>query len=305
MISRLTCSENDIRLDVFISSNLEGYSRSYYKDLISKGLVTVNGIIPAKAGIKLQAGDKIEVDIPELVETDNLPQDIPLDIVYEDDDLLVINKPQGLVVHPGAGHSDNTLVNALLNHCEGNLSDINGVIRPGIVHRIDKDTSGLMLAVKNNETHLKVAEMIAAHEVRREYRALLYGVLTHDKGTVDAPIGRSRTDRRKMTVTADGKPSITHFEVVGRYTEATDTALILETGRTHQIRVHMSYIGHPVVGDPVYAGKRKKFGLTGQALHSKTIEFVHPRTGKTLRFESDLPDYYKKLLSELDPLPDN
>ena len=295
----LTCKEEGERLDIFISGNCEDYSRSFFNQLIKDGKVTVNGKVAKKSGLKLEAGDIIKADIPEPVSTENVAQDIPLDIVYEDSDLIIINKPQGLVVHPAAGHHDGTLVNALLSHCGDELSDINGVIRPGIVHRIDKDTSGLMIACKNNETHLKLADMLSRHEIVREYRALVYGVVSPDKGTVNAPIGRSDKDRRKMAVVAGGKPSVTHFEVVKRYSEATDLRLRLETGRTHQIRVHMSYIGHPVCGDPVYAGKRKKYGLEGQALHSCSISFVHPGTGENMHFEVDIPDYYKEVLANL------
>ena len=202
-----------------------------------------------------------------------------------------------MVVHPAAGHSDGTLVNALLAHCKDELSDINGVLRPGIVHRIDKDTSGLMLACKNNFTHLKLADMLSRHEIVREYRALVYGFVKEDKGMIDAPIGRSTNDRRKMAVNKDGKSAVTHFEVVERLGDITDLKLILETGRTHQIRVHMAYIGHPVVGDPVYAARRKNYGLAGQALHSRAITFVHPRTGETMHFEVDIPDYYKAVIN--------
>lgn len=292
----------DVRLDLFISLQDDSYSRSYYKNLIDSGNVTIDGEVAFKSGIKLIPGMKVLVDIPDPVQTDNEAQEIPLDIVYEDDDLIVINKPQGLVVHPGAGHKDMTLVNALIAHCGDNLSDINGVIRPGIVHRIDKDTSGLMLVVKNNDTHLAIADMMTRHEVVREYRAIVAGVVGPDNGTVDAPIARSANDRRKMTVKADGKPSVTHFTVIGRYAEATDLRLKLETGRTHQIRVHMNYIGHPVVGDPVYGSRRNRFGLAGQALHSESIEFVHPSTGEVLRFSCDVPSYYSDLLEKLTPL---
>ena len=207
-----------------------------------------------------------------------------------------------MVVHPAAGHSDGTLVNALLKHCGDNLSDINGIVRPGIVHRIDKDTSGVMMAVKNNETHIKISEMMSRHEIERIYRTVVYGIVSEEKGTIDAPIGRSNKDRRKMTVTTDGKPSITHFEVISRYREGTDMKVVLETGRTHQIRAHMTYIGHPVLGDPLYASKRSAFGLEGQCLHSKSIRFIHPRTGEELYFESELPDYYVDLLNRLTPL---
>lgn len=298
-IDQKVCDRDGVRLDSFITEAFDStYSRSFYKRLIDDGKITVNGKVITKAGTKLAAEDVVEADIPAPVEDDSfIAQDIPLDIVYEDSDLLVINKPQGMVVHPAAGHSEGTLVNALLAHCKDDLSDINGVLRPGIVHRIDKDTSGLMLACKNNFTHLKLADMLSRHEIVREYRALVYGVVKEDKGMVDAPIGRSQTDRRKMAVIKDGKPAVTHFEVLDRFGEISDIKLILETGRTHQIRVHMAYIGHPVVGDPVYAPRRKNYGLSGQALHSRAITFVHPRTGETMHFECDLPDYYQDVLN--------
>lgn len=294
-----TCETDGLRLDSFVTEAFDSaYSRSFYKRLIDDGKVTVNGKVITKAGTKLAAGDLVEADIPAPVEDESfVAQDIPLDIVYEDSDLLVINKPQGMVVHPAAGHSDGTLVNALLAHCKDELSDINGVLRPGIVHRIDKDTSGLMLACKNNFTHLKLADMLSRHEIVREYRALVYGFVKEDKGMIDAPIGRSTNDRRKMAVNKDGKSAVTHFEVVERLGDITDLKLILETGRTHQIRVHMAYIGHPVVGDPVYAARRKNYGLVGQALHSRAITFVHPRTGETMHFEVDIPDYYKAVIN--------
>lgn len=286
-----------MRLDVFITDSIDSYTRSYFTGLISEGRVTVNGKVVTKSGFKISSGDIIEVNIPEPVNTDTVAQDIPLDILYEDDDLIIINKPQGMVVHPAAGHYDGTLVNALLKHCGDNLSDINGVVRPGIVHRIDKDTSGVMMAVKNNETHIKISDMMSRHEIERVYRTVVYGIVTENKGTIDAPIGRSTKDRRKMTVVPDGKPSVSHFEVMNRYREGTDLKVILETGRTHQIRAHMTYIGHPVIGDPLYAPKRQSYGLEGQCLHSKSIRFIHPRTGEELYFESDLPEYYKKLLN--------
>lgn len=294
------CGTDGVRLDSFVTDSFDStYSRSFYKRLIDDGKVSVNGKVITKAGTKLSAGDVVEAEIPAPKEDDSfIAQDIPLNIVYEDSDLLVINKPQGMVVHPAAGHSEGTLVNALLAHCKDELSDINGVLRPGIVHRIDKDTSGLMLACKNNFTHLRLADMLSRHEIVREYRALVYGVIKEDKGTVDAPIGRSATDRRKMAVVKDGKPAVTHFEVIERLGEISDIRLILETGRTHQIRVHMAYTGHPVVGDPVYASRRKNYGLEGQALHSKAITFVHPRTGETMHFETELPEYYTAVLRQ-------
>ena len=282
-----TCENDGVRLDSFVTEAFDStYSRSFYKRLIDDGKVQVNGKVITKAGTKLSAGDVIEADIPEPAPDDSfIAQDIPLDIV------------QGMVVHPAAGHSEGTLVNALLAYCKDDLSDINGVVRPGIVHRIDKDTSGLMLACKNNFTHLKLADMLSRHEIVREYRALVYGFVKEDKGMIDAPIGRSSNDRRKMAVSKDGKTAVTHFEVLERLGEITDLKLVLETGRTHQIRVHMAYIGHPVVGDPVYASRRKTYGLEGQALHSQAITFVHPRTGETMHFEVDIPDYYKKVLN--------
>lgn len=298
-IDSRACDKDGLRLDSFVTEAFDTtYSRSFYKKLIDDGKVTVNGKVVCKAGTKLAAGDIVEADIPAPVEDESFAaQDIPLDIVYEDSDLLVINKPQGMVVHPAAGHREGTLVNALLAHCKDDLSDINGVLRPGIVHRIDKDTSGLMLACKNNFSHLKLADMLSRHEIVREYRALVYGFVKEDRGTVDAPVGRSANDRRKMAVNKEGKHAITHFEVLERFGEITDLKLVLETGRTHQIRVHMAYIGHPVVGDPVYAPRRKNYGLSGQALHSQAITFVHPRTGESMHFECDLPDYYKAVIN--------
>lgn len=295
-------ADETARLDVFISSKIDSYTRSYFNGLIADGKVKVNGIVITKSGFKTSIGDEITIDIPEPLSDETVAQDIPLDILYEDDDLIIINKPQGMVVHPGAGHHDQTLVNALLSHCDGNLSDINGVIRPGIVHRIDKDTSGVMLAVKNNEMHIKISEMLSKHEIERIYRTVVYGVISEESGTIDAPIGRSSKDRRKMTVVPDGKPSVTHFKVIGRYREGTDLQVRLETGRTHQIRAHMTYIGHPVLGDPLYASKRQAYGLEGQCLHSKSIRFIHPRTGEELYFETELPEYYEKLLKGLTPL---
>ena len=297
-IDSKVCDQDGVRLDSFVTEAFDStYSRSFYKRLIDDGKISVNGKVITKAGTMLSAGDVVDADIPAPVEDESfVAQDIPLDIVYEDSDLLVINKPQGMVVHPAAGHSEGTLVNALLAHCKEDLSDINGVLRPGIVHRIDKDTSGLMLACKNNFTHLKLADMLSRHEIVREYRALVYGFVKEDKGMVDAPIGRSTSDRRKMAVNKDGKSAVTHFEVLERFGEITDLKLVLETGRTHQIRVHMAYIGHPVVGDPVYASRRKSYGLKGQALHSQAITFVHPRTGETMHFECDLPEYYQAVI---------
>jgi len=298
MMYEITVEKSNVRLDSYIAEFVPDISRSYAVTLITDGLICVDGK-QVKPSAKTVIGSHIQIDMPTPQITDTLPENIPLDIVYEDHDLLVINKPQGMVVHPAAGHYSGTLVNALLYYCKGQLSDLNGVIRPGIIHRIDKDTSGLLIAVKNNEIHEKMAKMIAAHEVVRKYRCCVYGVLDSDKGTIDAPIGRSHTDRRRMTVKADGKPSITHFEVVERFPNATDLAVVLETGRTHQIRSHLSFIGHPAIGDPIYASRRPTFGMVGQALHSKSLSFVHPSTGKRIDIEIDLPQYYQTLIETL------
>lgn len=298
MIESYIVEDYQGRVDAYIPKACPDLTRSRAAQLISDGLVLVDGK-KAKASLKVFGGEKIDIDFPEPVDTDAKPEDIPLDIVFEDDDLIIINKPQGMVVHPAPGHYSGTLVNALLFHCAGRLSDINGVIRPGIVHRIDMDTSGLMVAVKNNETHLAMAEMIARHEVVREYRACVYGVVDADKGTIHAPIGRANNDRRKMTVCEDGKDSITHFQVMERFRKGTDLLCRLETGRTHQIRAHMTYIGHPCIGDPLYAPKREKYGLSGQALHSTSIRFIHPRTEEVMEFHAPVPDYYERLLTTL------
>lgn len=298
MIKELLATSSGFRIDAFIASEMEGISRSYASSLIAEGRVKVNGSV-IKPSSKVHTDDRIEVDIPDPVLTNILPENIPLDIAYEDEYLLVVNKPQGMVVHPAPGHHSGTLVNALLHYCQGELSDINGVIRPGIIHRIDKDTSGLLIVVKNNEIHEKMARMISAHDVERKYRCLVYGIVQADKGTIDAPIGRSTGDRRRMTVTSYGKPSVTHFEVLERFPKASDLSLVLETGRTHQIRSHMSYIGHPAIGDPMYASRRPSYGLSGQALHSKELSFVHPITGMEIHVQSELPKYYLDLVEVL------
>ena len=295
------CQNEGIRLDSFVTEAFDStYSRSFYKRLIDDGKVSVNGKVITKAGTKLSAGDVVEADIPEPAPDDSfIAQDIPLDIVYEDSDLLVINKPQGMVVHPAAGHSEGTLVNALLAYCKDDLSDINGVVRPGIVHRIDKDTSGLMLACKNNFTHLKLADMLSRHEIVREYRALVYGFVKEDKGMIDAPIGRSSNDRRKMAVSKDGKPAVTHFEVLERLGDITDVKLVLETGRTHQIRVHMAYIKRPLLGDELYGPAKQPFKTKGQMLHAGVLGFVHPISGQYMEFSAQPPAEYKEILAKL------
>ncbi|TJY43353.1 RluA family pseudouridine synthase [Cohnella pontilimi] len=264
-------------------------SRSQVQEWIRTGAVTVNGQA-VKANAKVQEGDSIVVEIPEPEPLEAIPENIPLDIVYEDQDVIVINKPRGMVVHPAVGHSSGTVVNALLYHCK-DLSGINGVKRPGIVHRIDKDTSGLLMAAKNDLAHISLAEQLKAHTVNRRYSALVYGVLPHDRGTIDAPLGRDPHDRKLFTVTdKGGKRAVTHFAVTERFDDYTLVELKLETGRTHQIRVHMKYIGHPLVGDPVYGGRAgRTLGMSGQALHAGVLGFVHPRTGKEMEFEVPIP----------------
>ena len=287
--------ENAIRIDAYLAKVIPDLSRSYAASLIAQGNIRVDGKI-VKPSYKAGKGSILSIDLPEPKPMRTCPEDIPLDIFYEDEDLLVINKPQGMVVHPAPGHHSGTLVHALLFHCMGQLSDINGVIRPGIVHRIDKDTSGLMLAVKNNRAHEKLAAMIAAHEIVRKYRCIVHGTVDTNSGIIDAPIGRSGSDRRRMVVCEGGKPSVTRFTVVERFRKGTDLALVLETGRTHQIRAHMTYIGHPPIGDLLYAPKRPKYELSGQALHSCSLSFFHPLSGEKMQFDAPLPEYYTRLI---------
>lgn len=289
------------RIDSFLSDKIEDCSRSAIQKLVEIKSITVNGNTVSK-NYKLKAGDVLKVTVPEPEELDVLPQDIPLDIVYEDDDLLVVNKPKGMVVHPAAGNYDGTLVNALLFHCKGSLSGINGVIRPGIVHRIDKNTSGLLIVAKNDKAHQGLAEQIKAHSFLREYEAVVYGNIKDDNGTIDLPIGRHKIDRKKMCVTDENsRNAVTHYEVINRFDGFTHIRCRLETGRTHQIRVHMSYIGHPIAGDDVYGPKKVIGKLNGQCLHAKTIGFIHPVTGDKLYFTTDLPDYFENFLKSLKP----
>lgn len=291
--------EVGLRLDHFLALRLPDYSRSALQKLIEAGNVTIVGK-PLSKNYRIRIGETLDVCIPALQELSAKPEEIPLEIVYEDDDLLVVNKPKGMVVHPAVGHADGTLVNALLHHCKGSLSGINGVIRPGIVHRIDKDTSGLLIAAKNDAAHRGLAAQIKEHSFLREYEAVVYGNVKQDSGTVDQPIGRSRQDRKKMCVTQENsRLAVTHYTVIERLNGFTHIRCRLETGRTHQIRVHMAYIGHPVAGDPVYGPKKVIKNLEGQCLHAKTIGFVHPITGEDLYFTSDLPDYFLRCLSSL------
>ena len=291
--------EDGQRLDKFLSERLEELTRTAAEKLAISGKVCKSGVALSKS-YKVRAGDCIAVTIPAPVEAEVLPEAIPLDIVYEDADLLVVNKPKGMIVHPGAGNPSGTLVNALLAHCGDSLSGIGGVIRPGIVHRIDKDTSGLLIVAKNDFAHVRLAEQIKAHSFTREYEAVVYGNVKQDQGLIDAPIGRHPTDRKKMAVTEkNSRSALTRFEVIARYQGFTHVRLILETGRTHQIRVHMAYLGHPVAGDERYGPKKGIRELHGQCLHAKKIGFRHPRTGEWLDFDSELPPYFQSFLEKL------
>ena len=287
------------RLDKITSELVPEFTRSAVQKIIESGGVAVNGITENKK-YKCKDGDCVTITVPDAKPLEAEPQDIPLDIVYEDGDLLVVNKPKGMVVHPANGNPDGTLVNALLYHCGDSLSGINGVIRPGIVHRIDKDTSGLLIVAKNDMAHVSLAEQIKEHSFSRAYEAVVYGNIKEDKITVNQPIGRSPKDRKKMAVTLkNSKNATTHFEVLERFGEFTHVRCTLETGRTHQIRVHCAHIGHPVAGDEVYGPKRVITSLHGQCLHAKHIGFVHPRTNEWLEFESELPEYFTSFLNKL------
>lgn len=287
------------RLDKFLASSLDGFTRSAVQKIIDDGGV-YSGNTALGKNYKLKEGDKIEVTVPDAVTLEVCPENIPLDIVYEDSDLLVVNKPKGMVVHPANGNYSGTLVNALMYHCGDSLSGINGVIRPGIVHRIDKNTSGLLIVAKNDLAHAGLALQIKNHSFTRAYEAVVYGNVKEDEGTVREPIGRSTKDRKKMAVTLkNSKSATTHFKVLQRYGDFTHIRCELETGRTHQIRVHMAYIGHPVAGDDVYGPKKVIRYLDGQCLHAKLIGFVHPRTGEYMEFDSPLPDYFTDFLRRI------
>ena len=286
-----------VRLDAFLSAD-GALTRSQAARLIAEGRVRVNGK-PAAKSARLSGGETVTVDVPQLRETALPPQDIPLDVVYEDDDVIVVNKPTGLVVHPAPGHPDGTLVNALLHHCGDSLSGIGGEKRPGIVHRIDRDTSGLIIAAKNDAAHLALSAQLKDHSLSRTYECLVTGNMKQDSGTVDAPIGRSSADRRKMAVVPTGRRAVTHWEVVARYPGVTHLRCRLETGRTHQIRVHMAHIGHPILGDTVYGAKKPVPGLTGQCLHATGLRFVHPRTGEPVELHCPLPPEFTAMLQKL------
>lgn len=294
----INSEEEGQRIDKYLSTMIEGKSRSFVQGLIDEKKVKANNKV-IKSNYKLKKGDFIEVEVPEPVELNVSAEEMNLDILYEDEDVLVVNKEKGIVVHPAPGNYTGTLVNGILHHCS-DLSGINGVIRPGIVHRIDKDTSGILVIAKNDEAHNDLAAQFKEHSIKREYYALVEGKFSKVEGTVDKPISRDKKERIKMAINSDGKRAVTHYEVLEQYDKGVSLVkCTLETGRTHQIRVHMASIGHPLVGDLVYGYKRQKFNIEGQALHAKTLGFIHPRTKEYMEFTSELPNYFKELLEKL------
>lgn len=297
-IETITADRPGERADQLLTRAIEGLTRSAAQKLLEEGRVTANGKT-LKKNARPDEGTVLAVDIPEAEPVDIVPQNIPLDVVYEDEDVIVVNKPVGLVVHPAPGHPDGTLVNALLWHCGDSLSGINGEIRPGIVHRIDRDTSGLIIAAKNDAAHLALAAQLEDHSLARVYECIVQGKLREDEGTIDAPIARHPIDRKKMAVVQGGKRAVTHYSVLGRYDGYTHAQCRLETGRTHQIRVHMAYIGHPILGDTVYGAKKPVPGLTGQCLHAVGLRFVHPRTGELVALHCPLPPEFTAMLQKL------
>lgn len=289
------------RLDALLSTFMEETSRSYIQKLIARGSVRVNGREELSKKYKVKGGELLSLSLPEAEPLDVKAQDLPINVIYEDEDLLVVDKVKGMVVHPGPGNPDGTLVNAVLWHCRGKLSSINGVIRPGIVHRIDKDTSGLIMIAKNDFAHNGLAEQLAAHSITRAYQAVVYHNIKEDKGVVDAPIGRDPKNRLRMGVVSQGgRRAVTHYQALRRFGDFTHVEARLETGRTHQIRVHMSYIKHPLLGDLVYGPAKERFGIKGQVLHAWLLGFVHPRTGEYMEFQSPLPEEFEKILKRLE-----
>jgi len=288
-----------VRLDAFLADEIESLSRSFLQKLIKEECILVNGN-PVKSNYRLAGGDVITLTIPEPEPMDAAAEPIPLDIVYEDEDILFVNKPKGMVVHPAPGHYTGTLVNGLLHHCQGALSGINGVQRPGIVHRIDRDTTGLLVVCKNDFAHQQVAKQLAEHSITRKYRAIVHGVIHENRGTINEPIGRNKQNRLKMGIDLmNGKQAITHYTVLQRYLKYSYVECQLETGRTHQIRVHMTHIHHPILGDPLYGNQKSPFHLGGQTLHAMVLGLHHPRTGQYLEFEAPLPDYFTNLLTKM------
>ena len=286
------------RIDAYISENTE-YSRTAVQRLIEEEKITVNGK-KEKASYKVQNGDKIEIEEEPAKEIELKAQDIPLEILYEDNDIIVVNKPKGMVVHPANGNPDGTLVNAIMSICKDSLSGIGGEIRPGIVHRLDKNTSGAIIIAKNDKAHINLSEQLKNHEIKKTYIALVRGIVKENNATINIPIGRSKKDRKKMDVDKNGKEAITHFKVLKRYKDCTLLEINIETGRTHQIRVHLSHIGYPIIGDEVYSNGKNKWNIEGQCLHAKLLDFKHPITGKEMHIEAELPEYFQKILEDLD-----
>lgn len=292
-------NEQNKRLDMYIAEEKKELSRTTIKRLLEDGDILVNEKIQ-KASYKPEAGDRIQINMPEVVETKLVAQDIPVPVIYEDKDIIVVNKPKGMVVHPANGNPDGTLVNAILAMCKDSLSGIGGEIRPGIVHRLDKDTSGLLIIAKNDLAHMNMSKQIQDRRVIKKYIALVRGTVPENEATIDMPIARSQKDRKKMAVDKNGKEAVTHFKVLARYDKYTLLEVKIDTGRTHQIRVHMSYIGHPVIGDEVYSNGKNEFGVKGQMLHAKYLEFKHPITGKDIKLEAPLPEYFEEVLKQLE-----
>ena len=292
-------TEKNTRIDSYITSKVTELSRTTIQRLLDEGAILVNGK-KCKASYKVEVGDKIQIEKPQVKEIKLEAQDIPVPVIYEDNDIIVVNKPKGMVVHPANGNPDGTLVNAILAMCKDSLSGIGGEIRPGIVHRLDKDTSGLLIIAKNDNAHIKMSKEIQDRKVIKKYIALVKGNVPEDEATIDLPIGRSKVDRKKMAVDTNGKNAVTHFKVLKRYKNYTLLELKIDTGRTHQIRVHMSYIGHPVVGDMIYSNGKNEFGVEGQMLHARYLEFDHPITNKRLKLEAPIPEYFEKILKILD-----
>lgn len=295
----VSCNNKGKRIDAFVSEQIEDISRTMAQRLIDSGKILVNSK-KVKSSYKVETNDVVYVEIPEATETKIEAQDIPVPIIYEDDDIIVVNKPKGMVVHPANGNPDGTLVNAVLAMCKSSLSGIGGEIRPGIVHRLDKDTSGLIIIAKNDKAHINMSKQIQDRLVTKKYIALVRGVLPEDEATIDMPIARSQKDRKKMDVSKNGKNAVTHFKVIKRYNKYTLIDIKIDTGRTHQIRVHMSHIGYPIVGDSVYSNGKNEFGVEGQMLHAKSLDFKHPITGKQMHLEAPLPEYFEKIIEKLE-----